>query len=100
MIKAGFSRQIALGERRTASRVFKGERGLWQRRYWEHLIRGERDFARHVDYIHYNPVKHGYVTRASDWLCSSLHRYIRQGVVDHDWGVNGMEEGAGKFGER
>ncbi len=78
----------------------KGERGIWQRRYWEHLIRDERDYARHVDYIHYNPVKHGYTARAVDWPNSSIHRYIAAGTIDADWG-----EGAGKneeagYGER
>ncbi len=61
LIKAGFSRQIPKTERISESRKSKGERGIWQRRYWEHLIRDDEDFARHVDYIHYNPVKHGYV---------------------------------------
>ena len=61
-----FSRHIPHGERRSASRASKGERGIWQRRYWEHLIRDEGDFARHVDYIHFNPVKHGHVSRAAD----------------------------------
>lgn len=67
LIKAGFSRQLRPSERRTAGRVAKGERGIWQRRYWEHLIRDERDFARHVEYIHFNPVKHGLVKRAVEW---------------------------------
>ena len=62
LIKAGFSRRLAKGERICASRQAKHERGIWQRRYWEHQIRDEIDLARHVDYIHYNPVKHGWVT--------------------------------------
>ena len=74
LIKAGFSRRIPKTEWRNVSRVDKGERGVWQRRYWEHLIRDERDYARHVDYIHFNPVKHGYVQRAADWPYSSIHR--------------------------
>jgi putative transposase len=93
LIKAGFSRRIAQGERRSRSRVAKGERGLWQRRYWEHLIRNESDYARHVDYIHFNPVKHGYVKRALDWPHSSIHRYIKAGLVDQDWGMReGVDE--------
>ncbi len=77
LIKAGFSRQLAATERVSISRKSKGERGVWQRRFWEHLIRDELDFERHVDYIHYNPVKHGYVTRPVDWQFSSIHRYIK-----------------------
>jgi putative transposase len=66
LIKAGFSRSIPHGERRSDSRVKRGERGIWQRRYWEHLIRDEQDFERHVDYIHWNPVKHAWVQRVQD----------------------------------
>jgi putative transposase len=97
LIKAGFSRRIVPGERRNQSRVQKGERGLWQRRYWEHLIRDERDYARHVDYIHYNPVKHGHVTHAADWPYSSIHRYITAGAITPDWGCGNDD---GEFGER
>ncbi|MGH8498220.1 MAG: REP-associated tyrosine transposase [Methylococcales bacterium] len=63
LIKAGFSRRMPNDERVNKSRMTKGERGLWQRRYWEHLIRDERDYVRHVDYIHYNPLKHGMSSR-------------------------------------
>jgi putative transposase len=73
-IKARFSARIPKGERLSERRQFKGERGIWQRRYWEHTIRDENDFARHVDYIHYNPVKHGHVERVADWPHSSFHR--------------------------
>ena len=62
-----FSARPAGGERRSASRAKKGERGIWQRRYWEHTLRDEEDFARHADYIHFNPVKHGDVNRVRDW---------------------------------
>ena len=79
LIKGGFSRRIAKGEKISASRQSKGERGIWQRRFWEHLIRDDNDFERHVDYIHYNPVKHGFVKRPSDWPYSSIHRYIKDG---------------------
>jgi putative transposase len=65
-----------------------GEPALWQRRYWEHTIRDDRDFARHVDYVHFNPVKHGLVGRVSDWPHSSFHRYVRRGLL------------GGSFGER
>jgi putative transposase len=59
---------------------------LWQRRFWEHTIRGDADFSRHVDYIHHNPIKHGLAPSPSDWPYSSLHRFIRQGIVPPDWG--------------
>ncbi len=65
--QGGFSRALPSGERRSASRIKRGERGIWQRRYWEHVIRDEDDFERHVDYIHCNPVKHGWVRRVRDW---------------------------------
>jgi len=72
------------------------EIGLWQRRYWEHQIRDEQDFARHVDYIHWNPVKHGYVERVADWPHSSFHRFVRQGSLPADWATGDLE---GAFGE-
>ncbi|MCC2635015.1 MAG: transposase like family protein [Ramlibacter sp.] len=73
------------------------ERSLWQRRFWEHQIRDDDDFARHVEYIHFNPVKHGLVARAGDWAYSSLHRYVRQGIVPADWGLRA--DVPGPFGE-
>ncbi len=85
LIKAGFSRTIRPGERISESRRKRGERGLWQRRYWEHLIRDEKDFEHHADYIHWNPVKHGWVKRAMDWPYSSFHAYMRRGVYPDDW---------------
>jgi putative transposase len=62
-----------------------GERGIWQRRFWEHLIRDELDFRRHVDYIHWNPVKHGWSQRVADWPHPSFHSYVRRGVYAVDW---------------
>lgn len=85
-IKSSFSRCIQPGERRSLRRRAKGERGIWQRRYWEHLIVDEEDFRRHVDYIHFNPVKHGYVMRAVEWPHSSIHAAIRRGALPEDWG--------------
>ena len=69
----------------------------WQARYWEHLIRSDTDFARHVDYIHFNPVKHGWVSKASDWPYSSFHRYVRAGMLPADWGIAAGFDG--EFGE-
>ncbi|MGM0767052.1 MAG: REP-associated tyrosine transposase [Pseudomonadota bacterium] len=70
---------------------------VWQKRFWEHTVRDEQDFARHVDYIHFNPVKHGYVSRAVDWPYSSFHRYVREGMLPVDWAVGGgVLEGVGR----
>ena len=66
-------------ERISKSRIRKSERGIWQRRYWEHAIRDDRDYQNHVDYIHFNPVKHGHAKAAKDWPHSSFHRWVRQG---------------------
>jgi len=98
LIKAGFSRRIASGERVRASRATQGERGIWQRRFWEHQIRDERDLERHVNYIHFNPVKHGHVRRPSDWPHSSIHRAIRAGELPVDWAASDITIDAG--GER
>ena len=92
LIKAGFSRALPSMEGRSESREKRGERGIWQRRYWEHMIRDERDFERHVDYIHWNPVKHGWVERVVDWPYSSFHRYVRQEIVPSNWAWNGEED--------
>lgn len=61
------------------------ESTIWQRRFWEHRIRNDDDFTRHVDYIHHNPVKHGYVKTVAEWPYSTFHRYVREGVIAHDW---------------
>ena len=74
----------------SASRLRHRRRGVLQRRFWEHSIRGEEDLYRHLDYIHYNPVKHGYVPCARDWPLSSLHRYLRAGVYGEDRGCGEM----------
>jgi putative transposase len=87
-IKARFATQIPKGERLSARRLKKGERGIWQRRFWEHVIRDEGDYERHVDYIHYNPVKHGHVARVADWPYSSFHRFVHCGVYDLAWAAN------------
>ena len=62
-----------------------GERGIWQRRFYEHTIRDEEDWGRHMDYIHFNPVKHGWVRLPREWAWSSVHRYIRTGELEPDW---------------
>ncbi len=87
-IKARFAARIPPGEPLSARRDRKGERGIRQRRFWEHVIRDEKDFARHVDYIHYNPVKHGHVRRVADRPYSSFHRYVRDGILPEDWSAD------------
>jgi len=89
-IKAGFTRRyLNAGGRedsQSQSRIARRERGIWQRRFWEHQIHDEQDLQRHVDYIHYNPVKHGLVERVEDWPWSSYHRYVRtHGYSDLYW---------------
>jgi len=83
---------------RSARHRAKREKGLWQRRYWEHAIRDEKDLARHVDYIHFNPVKHGLVTRVRNWPHSSFRQYVARGDLPNDWGGD-MPEIGGAFGE-
>ncbi|HEB92121.1 MAG TPA: transposase [Gammaproteobacteria bacterium] len=97
-IKSRFSRRIPVGGLRTAGRIKKAERGIWQRRFWEHTLRDSLDVERHVDYIHYNPVKHGYANRVVDWPYSSFHRYVDQGEYPRDWAAGGQCEGKA-FGE-
>jgi putative transposase len=75
----------------------RGEIGLWQRRYWEHQIRDERDLVRHVDYIHGNPVKHGLAMRVADWPHSTFHRYVAEGLLSVDWSGDNPVDGA--YGE-
>ncbi len=99
LIKTTFSRGLPAHEQISASRASKAERGIWQRRYWEHTLRDEKDFARHVDYIHFNPVKHDHVKRVSDWPYSSFHRMVKLGIYPRDWGGDTTSE-AGAFGER
>jgi putative transposase len=87
-IKARFAARIPEGERLSPQRLKKGERGIWQRRFWEHVIRDERDYERHVDYIHYNPVKHGHVTKVADWPHSSFHKFVQRGIYNSGWATD------------
>jgi putative transposase len=93
LIKGGFSKRLPATEWRSAVRRARGERGVWQRRYWEHLIRGERDFAAHMDYLHFNPVKHGYVSRVADWPYSTFHRLAVAGTYPVDWAGSAAADG-------
>jgi putative transposase len=84
----------------TLSRAGRREGGLWQRRFWEHQICDDLDFERHVDYIHFNPVKHGHVRSVKDWPFSTFHRYVKDGLYPEDWGeVPGVEKNGALFGE-
>ncbi|MAQ86572.1 MAG: transposase [Maritimibacter sp.] len=91
VIKARFSRAVPPGHRRASHRT-RRERGVWQRRFWEHHIRDDADFAAHVRYCWINPVKHGLVARPTDWPHSSIHRDLREGRVDAEYasGVDGV----------
>ena len=93
LIKSGFTRScddMCKGVL-TASRIARKQQAVWQHRFWEHQIRDEEDFARHADYIHFNPVKHGYVKTPADWPHSSFHRFLRQGKYPVNWGFAPME---------
>ena len=96
-VKSLFSRQVS--ERIPLERDGRGEYLLWQRRFWQHTIRDESDFERHVDYVHFNPVKHGLVSRVTDWPHSSFHRYVRLGVLPDDWAGDARVSSQG-YGER
>ena len=101
LIKQRVSRQCADEVSRATlsqSRIKRKEGAFWQRRFWEHMIRDDTDLHHHVDYIHYNPVKHGYAKRVADWPYSSFHRYVHDGVYPKDWGgaVEALDQ---SFGE-
>jgi putative transposase len=105
---AAYPNRLSLIKRRFTDAIVKsaarvthhpnGEIAIWQRRYWEHTIRDDRDFERHVDYIHFNPVKHRLVTRVADWPYSSFHRYVRDGILSQDW-AGDLAEDQRSFGE-
>ena len=82
------------------ARLRKRQQGtLWQHRFWDHLIRDEGDFNRHMEYIHWNPVKHGLVSKVVDWQYSSFHRLVRSGWYPENWGENIVFDDGNKFGE-
>jgi putative transposase len=98
LIKGGFSRGLPAAAR-SPSKQAKREKGIWQRRYWEHVIRDESDLARHIDYIHFNPMKHGFVSRVADWPHSSFHQYVKRGDLPLDWGGDVCDVPGSAFGE-
>jgi putative transposase len=97
MIKKLVSQHYAPESVRSYSKHLRRESGLWQRRLWEHQVRDDEDYRRHMDYLHWNPVKHGFVQSVVDWPWSSFHRLVREGVYVRDWGSNDPVEG--DFGE-
>ncbi len=98
-IKIRFVRAIPTTERRSKVRIAKGERGVWQRRFWEHVIRNDYDYANHIDYCHWNPLKHGLVQRLADWPYSSFHQFVARGILPIDW-AGGISERDFGYGER
>ncbi len=90
LIKSRFTKMVSKGlvgnSHSTRSRMRKREGVVWQRRFWEHKIRNERDYEIHCNYIHYNPVKHGLVNSPKDWAFSTFHRYVKNGTYSEDWG--------------
>ena len=93
LIKTEFAKSLPLTERRSAVRVRRGERGIWQRRFWKHAIRDEADYIAHINYVHINPVKHGLVRCVKDWSHSTFHRLVQQGVYSLDWaGSDNIEQ--------
>jgi putative transposase len=90
-VKKGFSKSLPQSEHRSASRAAKGERGIWQRRFWEHTIRDDRDYGAHMDYIHFNPIRHGLVADVADWPYSSFHRCVAMGVYPAGWGGSSID---------
>ena len=85
LIKILFSKGLPVDEYRSAVRIHRNERGIWQRRYWEHLIRDQRDFENHMNYIHNNPVKHGLVNDVCEWPYSTFHELVRRGLYPQNW---------------
>ena len=88
LIKSGFSKAIPATEYRSEIRVKRGERGIWQRRYWEHLIKNDADYQAHMDYVHINPLKHGLVRHVQAWQYSTFHRWVRLGVYPENWAAD------------
>lgn len=102
-IKGIFSREYQRANQQkhmSFSRADKGEVCIWQKRFWEHQIRDEKDLQRHIDYIHYNPVKHGLSKSAEDWPWSTYHQFVKDGFYDKTSNFESVaDEDTGTFGE-
>jgi putative transposase len=85
-IKVAFSKSLPATEYRSAIMLKRGERGVWQNRFWEHTVRDDRDYAAHMDYMHFNQVKHGLAANAADWPFSSFRRCVANGLYPAEWG--------------
>ena len=97
-IKTKFTKSLPTGEDRTPVMRRRGERGIWQRGYWEHTIRDARDYATRMDYIHFNPVQHGLVQHPVEWPYSTFRRYVSEGVYPADWiGTDTAPEATGEW---
>ena len=103
LIKAKFSKEgkafFHAAQSANPSRIKRREATIWQRRFWEHTIRDDADYGRHVDYIYYNPVKHGLVKHVRDWPHSSFHRYVREEFYPENWGEGVTFNQKDSFGE-
>ena len=97
-IKKAFTKSIPKTEYRSEIRIKRHERGIWQRRFWEHTIKDEKDYAMHMDYIHFNPVKHGLSPTVKEWPYSSFHRMVKMGIYPSDWA--GLDLECFEAGER
>jgi putative transposase len=87
LIKSNFSRRFnSANSTLTAQQVVRREKNIWQRRFWEHQITDEKELINHVEYIHYNPVKHGYVESVNEWPYSSFHKFVKLQIYEADWG--------------
>ena len=93
LVKYRFSLETPKTEERRPSHAHKRERGIWQRRFWEHCLRDEADYVRHCDYLHFNPVKHGLVECPREWPYSSFSRFVLNGIYPSDWGCAGEPAG-------
>ena len=90
-VKALYSRSLPAIEDRSPTRLRRNERGIWQRRFWDHTIRDDPDYAAHMDYIHFNPVKHGWVSDVAEWPFSSFHRCLALGLYPAGWAGDGAD---------
>jgi putative transposase len=101
LIKSFFSRNWSSPEEHPSSpsRINKGEKNIWQRRYWEHYIKDDEDLRNHIEYIHYNPVKHKYVKSPLEWRESSFKDYVNDGFYASNWGLEGNMKYLDKLGK-
>lgn len=88
LLKRRFSDTFPAAENRSESKMRRGDKGIWQRRFYEHTVRDDADLRRCVDYVYFNPVKHGLVRNVCDWPFSSFHRDVERGLFPRDWGGN------------